>query len=693
MFFNLILRNSKRSRKENGLFFSSLVISIVAFYLILSLSKQDVMIFLQKMESDAVNKLLLLVPVFYVLTLGILFFLIYFACKYQLQRRRHEFGVYLMMGMEKPKLFSMLLAEDMMSSFLALLIGLPVAVLLSEVISLVTAKTVGMGIIGHRFSLSGSALIFTIAGFLMIKLAAFFILSTKICLQEIGGLLGDESEITKKQKPHFVYILALLGGLVLLTAAYTMAIRGTAWQIPGMMLVTEFLGFFGTLLLFYGMRILVQIFSKIRGGRLGVFNFRQLEENVIHQSTTMAVSSLLILAALCCFGAGVGIAGSKAQSNDHVLDYTFDSYDDIPSEKMLSTIQTILAEQELEEQFSALFPMRIGHIHTTEAYEDVFQMDSVMDAIAALPNSYAQDILLNNLSYTDKPDLLSQSDYNTLLELAGKPTLNLAENEAGVYISADFTDAEQANILNQILSTRPEAKLDSAQIFLTGDLQTTNLVTDRTITLSFALILPDEQFQYYTQDQYSVYINGVLSQDKINQIGLMQAISQVNERLDTANLSSKGISYESYLQNMGRSLFYVVAGSYITIYLAIIFLVVANTILGVQFLMSQRKSGRRYQTLVRLGADYSVLRKSGRSQVQWFMGLPVVVAALSSLLGVKAIVEGALAGRIGGSQNAILLISVAMILLLLVVEYIYIMVVKRSSDRYLLTLMQPQREE
>ncbi len=127
MFFNLIVRNSKSSRKENGLFFSSLIISIIAFYLILSLSKQDVIIFLQKMESDAVNKLLLLIPVFYILTLGILFFLIYFACKYRLQRRKHEFGVYLILGMKKTKLFSMLLIEDIISSFLALLIGLPIA--------------------------------------------------------------------------------------------------------------------------------------------------------------------------------------------------------------------------------------------------------------------------------------------------------------------------------------------------------------------------------------------------------------------------------------------------------------------------------------------------------------------------------------------------------------------------------------
>ena len=48
----------------------------------------------------------------------------------------------------------------------------------------------------------------------------------------------------------------------------------------------------------------------------------------------------------------------------------------------------------------------------------------------------------------------------------------------------------------------------------------------------------------------------------------------------------------------------MVAASYITIYLAIIFLVAANTIMGVQFLMNQQKTGRRYQTLVRLGAAY-----------------------------------------------------------------------------------------
>ena len=305
MFFELIARNSKRSRKENGLFFATLLVSVVAFYIILSLSRQDVMLFLQKMESDAVNRLLAMIPVFYVLTLVILFFLIYFASKFQLERRRHEFGMYLMMGMTRNRLFVLLLAEDVRSSVIALLIGLPAGVLLSELISLVTVRLVGLGIIGHRFTLSLHAIFLTAAGFFLIKFAAFLILSAKISRQEIGSLLSEKPEETKKQHPAFVYGLALLAGVLCLGTAYYLAIRGMSWSQIRMMGLTLLLGFAGTLLFFYGLRYIFSLI--IKGGkrdvRLHVFNVRQLQENVVRKSATMAVSSLLILGALCCFGA------------------------------------------------------------------------------------------------------------------------------------------------------------------------------------------------------------------------------------------------------------------------------------------------------------------------------------------------------------------------------------------------------
>lgn len=695
MFSNLILRNSRRNRKENGLFFSSLVISIVAFYIILSLSKQDVMIFLAKMESDAVSRLLLMIPVFYVMTLGILFFLSYFACKYQLERRRKEFGVYLMMGMRRSKLFIMLLAEDLLSSILALVIGLPVAVLLSELISLVTAKLVGMGIIGHQFTFSLSAVCFTVAGFLAIKLTAFLILSGKISRQEIGTLLAHSSGNEKKQKRAFVYGICTVLGVIMLAAAYTMAIQGIAWYAADMMLLTMLLGLLGTILLFYGMRAVIALLVKAgkANRKLHVFSFRQIQENVIHQSTAMAISSLLILAALCCFGAGISIASANQQGGDHVLDYTFQEDNTEEPQDALPHLQTVLKENDLESQFSQLFDMRIGYVQTTKDYDNVFQMDSVMESLRNLTQSEDRDILLNNLSYADYPHLICLSDYNDLLKAAGKPALTLAENEAAVYQDTEFTNVSRMAMLNKIISSHPETILDGNPVYLTGDIQSVDLVTDRSITLSFALILPDEQFLQYTNGDYEVYINGIMSQDAARAGSLMNAISDMNARLDGIGLQDMGIVYESYLQNIGRQLFYMVAASYITIYLAIIFLVVANTIMGVQFLMNQQQTGRRYQTLVHLGATYKDICLSARKQIGWFVGLPVFVAAISSIFGVKALFTGLLSSLLQGTQREMLVVSAAMIFLLCVVEYIYITVIKRSSDRYLLTLMQPQREE
>ena len=695
MFSNLILRNSKRNRKENGLFFGSLVISIVAFYIILSLSKQDVMIFLAKMESDAVNQLLLMIPVFYGMTLGILFFLIYFACKYQMERRRKEFGVYLMMGMRRSKLFIMLLAEDLLSSILALVIGLPIAVLLSELISLVTAKLVGMGIIGHQFTFSLSAVCFTVAGFLVIKLAAFLILSGKISRQEIGTLLASFSEKEKKQRPAFVYGTCTVSGVIMLAAAYAMAIQEIAWYAPDKMLLTLLLGLLGTIFLFYGMRALIALLVKAgkANRKLHVFSFRQIQENVMHQSTSMAISSLLILAALCCFGAGIGIAGTSRQAGEHVMDYTFQDYGAESSQDVLSHLKTVLKENDLETQFSQLFEMRIGNVRNGENGNHVFQMDSVMESLEGFTQSEDRDVLLNNLGYVDYPYLICLSDYNRLLEAAGKPALVLEENEAAVYQDYDFTTESRMDILNRILSEHPETLLNGTPLYLTGKIQSVDLVTDRSITLSFALILPDEQFLQYTNGEYEVYINGIMSRKAVKSGSLMTAISDMNARLDELCLEDMGIEYESYLQNIGRQLFYMVAASYITIYLAIIFLVVANTIMGVQFLMNQQKTGRRYQTLVHLGATYKDICLSARKQINWFMGLPVFVAAISSIFGVKALFAGMLSSGTKGAEREMLLVSSAMILLLCVVEYIYVTIIKRSSDRYLLTLMQPQREE
>ena len=102
MFFKLVGANSRRNKKDNALYFSSMLISVIAFYIILSVSNQDVMIFLSKMESDAVQRLLSIIPVLYITTLIILFVLVYFSSSIKIDRKSRLINSDNMMATGRP---------------------------------------------------------------------------------------------------------------------------------------------------------------------------------------------------------------------------------------------------------------------------------------------------------------------------------------------------------------------------------------------------------------------------------------------------------------------------------------------------------------------------------------------------------------------------------------------------------------
>ena len=685
MFFNLVRRNSKRNRRENGLFFFSLLAAIVAFYIILSLPNQDIMGFLREMESGAVDRLLSLIPAFYAVTLFILFFLIYFASRYQLERRSHELGMYLMMGMRRTKLFTMLLAEDLWSSLVSIVVGIPVAILLSEVISLVTARAVGMGILGHQSAVSLSAIFWTIAGFVLIKLAAFLLLSGKFASKEIGALLSPTPEGAKRQRPAVLYRIALALGVLLLAAAYLLAISGEAWYSLAVMGITLAFGIAGTLLLFYGLRTVLGMLAQRQSGKsgLGVFTFRQLQENVIGQPLSLAVSSLLILAALCCFGYGASMTLYYGSNDTHTLDYTFQNSEN-PSE-----LPEKLKSAGLEEYFASVFDMRIGQMRSeSNDPAEAIHMDEMLELIEQQADSSARSDLLNAYSNIDNPYVISLSGYNQLLAAAGEPPITLNNNQAALYGYDSFTNREKAELINHVLSQEPEIVANGERLQLTGTIQTRNPVTDRAITLYFALIVPDETFDRLAEERYTHYWDATLSPGFVQENGRMQAIQQINHKLDATD-----IHYESYLQSMGRQLFYQVASSYLTLYLAVIFLIIANTVIGMQFLTQQRKTGRRYRTLVRLGSHYEAICLSANRQIRWFFALPIVVAAVGSVFGVRALFSGFLPPDLAENIPGLYCIAFVILFLLCVVEYGYMLVVTRASSKYILTRMEAGREE
>ena len=683
MFYNLVIKNSKRNRKENGLFFISLIVSIIAFYIILSLEKQDVIIFLKTMESQALDKLFLLIPALYGLSLFILFFLVYFAGKYQLERRSKELGMYLILGMKRSKLLLMLFAEELWNSVLSLLIGIPVAIFISEIISLVTAKIVGLGIIGHNFSFSFSAVIGTIIGYFIIRFVALIILSGKFSKKEVTELLSD-SQTEKKRKINKVMVsIKLLLGVILLGTAFTMGINGLAWQSLRFMGLTVILGLSGTFLLFHGIGVLFEIMLKEKNSISGLkmFTFRQLQESVFLKPNTLAVSSLLVLLAVSCFAYGIPVGYLNNSKETHVMDYTFEG----EGEEVKAAINKL----ELNKYIDGVYDMNIGMCS-----EEGINTKELVSVIEKQPDSQDKDIALNNIQHMDRPYLISVSSYNKILEIQGKAPIELKDNEVAFYNDPQFRTGDT---IIRTLKERPALYINGEEYRLVDQYYSDSIVTDSLITISNGLIVPEEVFKKYTdENNVSTYWNATLKDEVVKEKGLMQAIAEVNEKLETTEpdyIGTTGIRYESYLQNMGRELFYTVAASYTTIYLAVIFLIIANTVMGVQFLMHQQKTSKRYQSLTYLGANYEMLCKSARNQITWYFSLPIAVAGITSIFAVRSLFAGVGTTMMREQVGKLMIISIPIIVLICMIELIYMNIVKKSSDKNIFKLMDIKRED
>ena len=360
MFFNLAWRNSKRNRSENLIYFLTMVTAVATFYIVLSLGSQDVMRFLEEIESDAVNRLLtMLMPTVYLFSLLFVFFLVIFANKYQLECRSRELGLYLMFGMTKRHLFIQIMAEGLITSLLALLGGLICGGFLSEVISLATARLVGRGIIAHQSSFSVSAVLLTTLGFLMIQVVALFILCGKLFNKEIHQLLYGE--MAKKQQVGKMSgnLFSLILGAVVLTLAYWVILK--YFMVAGgmMIIVAVILGIVGTMLFIRGLAgLLSAAAASVKRNTthgLYIFTLRQLHENIVHKYISIGVASILIMLTIMLIADGstrIMSYGNQMTRGSSVYDFTVTGNE--------ATVEKYLSGKQMQPYVADLSRMETG---------------------------------------------------------------------------------------------------------------------------------------------------------------------------------------------------------------------------------------------------------------------------------------------------------------------------------------------
>ena len=112
MLFKLALKNIKKSVKDYSIYFFTLVIGVIVFYVFNALETQTAMLNVADSTRSVIELLNIFlsgVSVFVAIILGAL---IIYAGNFLIKRRKKEFGVYLTLGMSKRRILRRSLSES-----------------------------------------------------------------------------------------------------------------------------------------------------------------------------------------------------------------------------------------------------------------------------------------------------------------------------------------------------------------------------------------------------------------------------------------------------------------------------------------------------------------------------------------------------------------------------------------------------
>ena len=124
MYFKLAVRNVRKSMRDYLLYFLTLSFAVCIFYVFNSIEAQEVMLKISSSEREILKTLTQLMNVVSVFVSIILGFLIVSANHLLIRRRKKELGIYLLLGMKKSRVSSILVIETLFIGMISLGIGL-----------------------------------------------------------------------------------------------------------------------------------------------------------------------------------------------------------------------------------------------------------------------------------------------------------------------------------------------------------------------------------------------------------------------------------------------------------------------------------------------------------------------------------------------------------------------------------------
>ena len=650
----LAVKNIRKSIKDYSIYFFTLVIGVIIFYVFNAIESQSIALSVSKRAYETIelmNQFLSSVSVFVAIVLG---GLIIYASRFLIKRRNKEFGVYLTLGMSKRKMSVMLFFETLLIGVISLFVGLILGVAVSQLMSVMVAGSFEADMSRFNFVFSPKAAVKTgiYFGIMYVVVMIFNTVSVGKC-KLIDLLHGDKkSERMSLKNPIVCAVIFVLSAALLGFAYYRMIniLKMNDVKQVGFVLL---MGAVSTFFIFWSVSgMMLTLFKGMKGvyfKKLNSFTLRQFSYKANTMVISMTVICLMLLLTIVLLGTAFSMSRSlngnikKLLKCDLYLYKGMDVSEDVSADETESGILKDLSDNGFEaDNFSDMVKYYVyGEDGLTEG---------------SYCGEYIKELTDNYLFVREENLLMimKESDYNKVAELIGQEKIDIEGDE--YVIVGNFEPSLE--VRNRLLKENKKITVNGNEL---------NPKFDHCINGMVSMIgTPSEEGMYIVPDdvvsedmrRYERVLANYKEGSDAQKAAIEEKLIGILDMLWDRDAS---ISYKTKEEMKAASTGLAAMVTFIRMYVGIIFLIARAAVLSLKELSESADNVKRYDVLRRIGTDESMINGALFKQIGMFFLFPMLLACVHSVVGFKT--ANVILESMGSKQTIFSLLSTAAVIL------------------------------
>ena len=619
----MAVKNLKKSFRDYIIYFLTIAFGVCLFYSFNSLDNQPIIKFLNKDQRDYYQLLLEMINGISIFVSIILAFLIIYANKFLIKRRNKELSIYMILGMDKRKISSILVFETLFTGLIALVIGTVIGIFASQGLSVAVATLFRIKNDKFYFSFSPTAVLKTIIYFAIIFLIVMIFNVVNISHCKLINLIQSKSKNENgKIKNFWVSLIIFIVSIICIIIAYNKILKNGFMQLDDEFKKSIAFGLVGTLLLFISISgfimFLIKKSKRIYYRHLNMFTIRQLSSKINTNCISLTIISIMLLITIGVLACALSInnAMNNVLEKANQQDVTFMSriLDDKDNKKL--TTDDFTTDDFANEP-------KLKNIISNQLVLNLYYSDYTLSTLSQSLNGSAESLAGN---YKNIPvEVISLSDYNKMMKMRGQETLNLNKD------SYAFSCNSNETIKYFQKDKMPDLKFNKTNLSFYGKEIIDTQVENMPMLSNYGMIIVNDEYAENLEIEKRVYIANYKDNKNYDEEFKKIAKSYCE------NNTGKSVSlYVTKQDSYNAQDIISILATFLSIYVGAVFLITSCAVLALQQLTESADNSYRYKLLKKIGASSKDINSALFKQISFYFFAPLVVAVIHAVVGIKA---------------------------------------------------------